>query len=50
MVHLEGQRSAAGLMAACVISSPSHQGNAVRWAAITQKPMQSPMLPVEAPQ
>ena len=50
MAHLEGQRSAAGLMAACVISSPSHQGSAVRWAVTTQNPMQSPMLPAAAPQ
>jgi hypothetical protein len=50
MAHLEGQRSAAGLMAACVISSPSHQGSAVRWAAIMLRPMQSPMLPDAAPQ
>lgn len=34
MAPPEGQRSAVGLMAACVISSPSHQGSAVRWAAI----------------
>lgn len=50
MAPPEGQPLAVGLMAACVISSPSHQGSAVRWAVTTQNLMQSPMLPAAAPQ
>lgn len=50
MVQLEGQRSAVGLMAACVISSPSLQGSAVRWAAIMLSLMLWLMLLDAAPQ